>query len=312
MSTQRIVVILPCYNEEVTLGKVIDDFRRALPEAELVVYDNNSTDRSAEIARERGVRVRHVHRQGKGHVIRAAFDELDADIYVMVDTDDTYPAEEVEKLIIPVARGEADVVIGNRLATANQKTLRPLHQFGNWVFLQVINFTFRTRLRDVLSGYRVMNRDYVDQVTLLSGGYEIETELSLQALEKHFTVQEIPITYRERPAGSHSKLHSFRDGWRIILTIFGLLRDYRPMTFFSAVGAVFLVLGLAFGWLVVLDYLDNHLVERMPSVVLSSLLIIMAAVSLLAGLLLSAINRRFAEMEVLIRRRSPQRQSNRQ
>lgn len=297
------VVFIPCYNEEITLGKVIDDFRRELPEAEIVVFDNNSTDRSLEIAREKGVKIYEEKRQGKGNVVKAAFDQLEADIYIMVDADDTYPAEEAKKLLKPVEEGEADVVVGTRLENADNKELRKLHQFGNRVILFLLNFSFRAHLKDILSGYRVMNRDYVKSIPLLSEGFEIETEMTLQALERGFRVKEISIQYRARPAGSESKLESFRDGFKIVFTIVSILRDYRPIAFFLGLCLILLALGLIAGLTVALEYFRTGLVTRMPLAILSTLLIILSFISLITGFIVSAINRRFEEMQVILKKR---------
>lgn len=299
----KTVVILPCFNEEQTLGKVIDDFRRVLPEAEIVVFDNNSTDRSVEIAQAKHVNVRHEKHRGKGNVMKAAFNQLEADIYVMVDSDDTYPAEVVRELIQPVIDEQADMVVGTRLENANEKNLRRLHQFGNRMILGMLNWTFRTHLKDILSGYRVMNDNFVKNIPLLSSGFEVETELTLQALEKGMVIKEIPIQYRERPEGSESKLRSFRDGYRIIWTIFSLLQDYRPMTFFSYLAGIFWVLGLIFGGIVIADYVDNGLVEKTPSAILATLLIIIGLIAFISGLIVSTINRRFLELNVLMDRK---------
>lgn len=296
----RTAVILPCYNEARTIQKVVRDFQKELPEAQIFVIDNNSKDGSAEIATKAGATVLRERKQGKGFVMRRAFSEIEADVYVMVDADDTYPASDVKKLVQPVMDGEVDMVIGTRLEHANDRTLRPLHQFGNWVFLKVIQWSFRTRVKDLLSGYRVMNRNFVKGVPLLSSGFEIETELNLQALEKGFLIKEIPIHYRARPNGSESKLRSFRDGWRILFTIFSLLRDYKPLTFFSIIAILFVLAGLGFGLRVVSDYLENGLVERTPSAILSTLLLILGMLSLLSGLIVSTVNRRFQEMHVLL------------
>ena len=299
----KTVVLLPCYNEEKTLSKVIDDFRRELPEAEIVVYDNNSTDRSIEIAIQKNASLYREKRQGKGNVVKAAFDTLEADIYVMVDSDDTYPADKIHALMKPVVDEEADMVVGTRLESANDTNLRPLHQFGNRMILTMLNWTFRTHLKDILSGYRVMNKNFVKNIPLLSSGFEIETELTLQALEKGMIVKELPIQYRERPVGSVSKLRSFRDGSRIIWTIFSLLQDYRPMTFFTYLASFFWVLGLIAGGIVIKDYLDNGLIEKIPTAILATLLITIGLITFISGLIVSTVNRRFLELNVLMDRK---------
>src|SRR3989339_631216 len=215
----KVLVLLPCYNEELTLAKVIDDFRHELPEAEIVVFDDGSTDKSVSIARQKQATVYSEKKRGKGNVIKSAFDTLEADIYVLVDSDDTYPADEVKKLLQPVIDGEVDMTVGTRLENATKKQLRQLHKFGNKFILFILNTVFRARFKDILSGYRVMNRKFVKGIPLLSDGFEIETEITLQALERGFQVKEIPISYRERPAGSFSKIETFKDGFKIVFTI---------------------------------------------------------------------------------------------
>jgi len=221
----KTIVFLPCYNEEQTLAKVIDDFRKYLPEAEIVVYDNNSTDRSTAIAREKNATLYTEKRKGKGNVVKSAFNNLEADIFIMSDADDTYPAEEIKKLIQPVLDGEADMVVGTRLEQAGDKELRRLHQFGNRFIMFILNFVFRAKFKDILSGYRIMTKDFVKNIPLLSEGFEIETELTIQALERGYRVKEIPVAYRERPEGSESKIETFKDGFKIVFTIMSILRD---------------------------------------------------------------------------------------
>lgn len=298
----KITVVIPCYNEEKTIKKVILDFKKELPAAEIIIYDNNSTDDSAKLANVAGAKILFEKQQGKGNVVKAIFDNINSDIYIMVDGDDTYPANEVHKLIQPIIKNEADMVVGNRLENISNQSLRPLHQFGNKAFLFILNLLFRTSLRDIFSGYRVMNRDFVKNTPLLSSGFEIETELTLQALEKGYRIKEIPITYRERPEGSQSKLRSFRDGSRILFTIMSILRDYRPMTFFPLFAAFLVIIGLIFGGIVFYGYYKTGLVLRLPMAILAVSFIIVAFITFIAGFITETINRRFKELHSILKR----------
>jgi glycosyltransferase involved in cell wall biosynthesis len=235
MTRPRVTVAIPCYNEAPTIGKVVSDFRARLPEAEIVVFDNDSTDGSADRARAAGARVVREKRRGKGHVMQSILETVDADACVIVDGDDTYYAEDVEALLAPVVEDRADLVVGDRLGQADSTALTDLHRFGNRVILAIINLVFRTSFRDVLSGYRVLNRNFMRTVPLITGGFETETELTLQALEKGMVIREVPIRYRARPAGSQSKLSPFADGYRILITMAVLLRNHRPLYFFSLI-----------------------------------------------------------------------------
>ena len=218
---EKIAVLIPCYNEELTIEKVIKDFRKELPDADIYVYDNNSKDKTAEIAVANGAIVKHEYRQGKGNVVRTMFREIEADIYVMVDGDDTYPAEFVHKLIEPIRTGEADMTIGDRLSngTYQEENKRHFHEFGNNLVKKSINVLFRTKLKDIMTGYRVFNRAFVKNMPILSKGFEIETEMTLYALDKRFIIKEIPITYRDRPHGSSSKINTVWDGYKVIKKI---------------------------------------------------------------------------------------------
>ena len=295
-------VLIPCLNEATTIGRLVADFRRDLPQATIVVLDNGSTDGSADQAAAAGATVLVVPRRGKGHVLRAALDRVRADCYVIVDGDGTYASDDVLKLIDPVARGEADMVVGARSLLARPDAMRPLHRWGNRIIVNFLNVCFHADLKDILSGYRVLSGETVRRLPLLAPGFEVETELTLECLERDFRILEVPISYRARPDGSRSKLNSFRDGYRIVMTIMALLRDYRPMTFFTALAGVILLAGMLGGLVVVLDFLRTGMVPRLPLAILSSALVLLAAVFLVTGFVVSAINRRFAEMEVLTNR----------
>ena len=297
-----ICVVIPCLNEAATIGTVVTDFRRVLPRATVIVFDNSSTDESAQLAEAAGAIVVRVPRQGKGYVLRHAFDRVKANVYVVVDADATYPADRVMDLIAPVLAGEADMVVGSREHFLEPDAIRPLHQWGNRLIVSFLNLCFGTRLRDILSGYRVLSGEMVRELPLLAPGFEVETELTLETLERGFRVLEVPVQYRRRPEGSQSKLSSFKDGYRILLTIMTLLRDYRPMTFFTVLASVIALLSLTAGAVVLTDYVRTGLVPRLPLAVLSAAMMLLAAVFFVTGFVVSAINRRFAEMTALARR----------
>lgn len=298
---KKITVAIPCFNEEITVGKVVSDFRAALPSAEIVVFDNASTDQTIDQARAAGAQIKRVLRRGKGNVVQHIFQEVDADILVMVDGDDTYEAGDVSRLIQPLLNGEANMVVGNRF-TKNNQGFSHSHHVGNTLFRHFLNVLFRTKYSDILSGYRAMSREFYKNVPILSPGFEVETELTLQALERGHTLREVKVLYRDRPRNSHSKIHEFRDGSQIILTIISLLRDYRPMIFFSLIGGTFLLLGLFFGSIVVSEYLRTGYITRVPTAILTIALVLVGVNAFISGLILSAVNRRYREMEIIMRR----------
>jgi glycosyltransferase involved in cell wall biosynthesis len=292
----RIAVLIPCYNEERTIGKVIDDFRRELPDACIYVFDNNSTDRSAEIARERNAIVIKEKRQGKGFVVVSMFKKIDADIYVMVDGDDTYPAEAVHRLIAPVLEEEADMTVGARLNRPAAKAFKPLNLFGNYLVVKLVNLIFDSRLTDIMSGYRVFNRDFVKNIPLLSKGFEVETQLVIQSLHYHYKTMEIDIELRERPEGSESKLNTFSDGSRVLLTIVNIAKAYRPLLFYGLWGLFFLVAGLVFGAIPIVEFIRTGLVTHFPTAILATGLVLVSMVFFAIGLILDSINYRIKEI----------------
>jgi glycosyltransferase involved in cell wall biosynthesis len=297
--SSRVVVVIPCHNEEATVGKVVRDFRAALPLAQILVVDNRSTDRTAELAREAGAKVIFEPRPGKGFALISGFRAArDADFFVMVDGDDTYPAEDVGKLL--ELAETADMVIGTRLSDAGEGAFRAGHSFGNWLFIVMVRALFGIRTQDLFSGYRVLSRRFLAVAPLISRGFEVEAELSLQAAAQGFRSAETPIHYRARPAGSQSKLQTYRDGTRIFVAILTFFRDYRPLTFFGLLSLFFLVLSFAGGGVVIAEYLRTGLVPRLPLAVLSAALFTLSALSLTCGILLSSINRRSAEIAALI------------
>jgi glycosyltransferase involved in cell wall biosynthesis len=300
MSRPRIAVAIPCYNEAPTIAKVVADFRARLPEAEIVVFDNGSTDGSGERARAAGARVVREKRPGKGHVMQSILETVDADACVVVDGDDTYYAEDVDALLAPIVEDRADLVVGERLGQADSKALSDLHRFGNRVILAIINLVFRTSFRDVLSGYRAFNRNFMRTVPLITGGFETETELTLQALEKGMVIREVPVRYRARPEGSHSKLSPFADGYRILITMAVLLRNHRPLYFFSLIALALLAADVvwAAAWAA----------GALPPYPWGVHLLVMggsagvAAVLVLVGVVLNAVTAGFREAAALARR----------
>ncbi|GER94625.1 glycosyl transferase [hot springs metagenome] len=300
--TKKIAVAIPCYNEALTIAKVVSDFRRVLPNASIYVFDNNSNDGSAMLAKEAGAIVYHVRKQGKGNVMRAIFNTISADAVIVVDGDDTYEADDALILLKPVLNNEADMVVGNRLPNATNDSLRKLHQIGNRLIVASINRMFDTNYHDILSGYRVFSRRFIDSVPLLKPGFETETEITLQALENGLEVIEIPISYRSRPAGSQSKLRSFRDGFRIMLTAFVILRDHNPMRLFGFTSLLCFFTVFIAAILRVMNYLN---ITELPSQILTGVMLLFLPVGTIAfgiGIILSSINSRFKEIRYLITR----------
>jgi glycosyltransferase involved in cell wall biosynthesis len=296
----RLTVAIPCYNEAPTIAKVVADFRAQVPDAEILVFDNDSTDDSAERARAAGARVVREKRRGKGQVVQKMLESIDADVLVMVDGDDTYYAEDLPLLLQPILEDRADMVVGDRLRDASRDTLNDLHRFGNRAIQWIVNFVFRTSFRDVLSGYRVMNRNFMRSVPLITEGFEIETEMTLQALEKKMQILDVPIRYRARPEGSFSKLSPFADGYRILLTMAVLLRNHRPLYFFSLISLLLTALGAVYSavWMAgaapTSSPLLNGLLVVGPLLLAGSLVVL--------GVVLNAVNAGFRELAALYRR----------
>jgi len=291
MGESRIAVLIPCYNEEQTIGKVIDDFAHELPDATIYVYDNNSTDNTQALAREHGAVVRLESRQGKGNVVRQMFREIDADYYVMVDGDDTYPAEQVHEMLMPVLRGEVDMVIGDRLSnfTYKKENKRPFHSFGNSLVRALIRIIYGVEVVDVLTGYRTFNRIYVKTCPVIARGFEVETELTIHTIDKNWRFAEIPIDYRDRPPGSESKLSTFSDGYKVLRTILTLFKDYKPLVLFTLVGTLLLFVGLGIGITVIIDFVQTGLVERFPTAILAVGIVVSGLLALSCGLILDTV-----------------------
>ncbi len=284
-----VAVLLPCYNEAITIGKVVDDFKAALPQAKIYVFDNNSADDTAKIAKERGAIVVPSPKQGKGNVIRHMFSSVEADVYMMADGDDTYPASEAQRLLDTMLRDKVDMLVGARLSNHHEGAFRAMHMFGNKLVAFLISFFFSVKLTDILSGYRVFSRDYVKTIPLLSKGFDIETEMTLQAIAKNFSVQEEPIPYGVRPDGSESKLNTYLDGILVLKAIFAIFKDYRPFIFYTTLALLFALLSLVAGIVPILDYIQTGFVNHVPLSILASGLAIIAIISWSIGIILDTI-----------------------
>lgn len=288
----KIAVLLPCYNESLTIAKVVTDFRREMPDATVYVYDNNSSDGSALIAERAGATVRYVVQQGKGHVVRRMFQEVDADVYVMVDSDDTYPAEAVHELIKPVVSGVADMVCGDRLSsTYMTENKRPGHNFGNMLVCALVKRLWSQKVCDVMTGYRVFSRRFVKTCPVLSSGFEIETEMTLHTLDKRMSLVEIPIQYRDRPNGSVSKLNTIGDGFRVLKTIFNMFRFYRPLAFFAAIGLSMALIAGVMLIPVLSEYFATGLVPRFPTLICACFILTASLLSFGMSLVLDAVKK---------------------
>jgi glycosyltransferase involved in cell wall biosynthesis len=294
----RIAVLVPCFNEEAAVATVVADFRDSLPAAKIFVYDNNSSDRTAEVAREAGAEVRSERRQGKGHVVRRMFSDIDADIYVLVDGDATYDAKSAPRMIDRLMSDHLDMVVGFRV-DQSEAAYRPGHRTGNLMLTGFLSSVFGEAFKDILSGYRVFSRRFVKSFPVLSDGFEIETELSVHALELALPVAEIETPYYARPAGSFSKLNTWRDGFRILGTILKLYRSEKPLRFFTAVGIFLMLVSVGLAVPVVVTYLEHGLVPRLPTAVLSMGLMIMAVLAVSSGLVLDTVTRGRREMKLL-------------
>lgn len=294
---EKIAVLIPCYNGAKTIEKVVSDYHRELPDASIYVYDNNSTDNTASIAQHKGAIVRHEYRQGKGNVIRSMFRDIDADCYLMIDGDDTYPAENAQEMCQLVLDGKADIVIGDRLSsTYFQENKRPFHNFGNEIVRKFINILWhpQKRIKDVMTGYRAFSPMFVKTFPILSQGFEIETEMTIHALDKNLLIASVPVRYRNRPAGSKSKLNTYTDGVRVLQTIFNMYRHYKPMHFFGSIALFFLLSAFVLFIPVFTEYIRTGLVSRFPTFIASGFFMITALLSFFCGLILdtAAINSR--------------------
>jgi glycosyltransferase involved in cell wall biosynthesis len=296
--TMRIAVLVPCFNEEAAVAAVISDFHKALPSAEIFVYDNNSSDRTVAVAREAGAEVRSERRQGKGHVVRRMFADVDADVYVLVDGDATYDAASSPRMIEMLLSDHLDMVVGFRVDQA-QAAYRPGHRTGNWLLTGFLTSVFGQAFKDILSGYRVFSRRFVKSFPVLSDGFEIETELSVHALELALPVAEIETPYFARPEGSFSKLNTWRDGFRILGTILKLYRSEKPLRFFTAIEIFLTLVSIGLAIPLIVTYVEEGIVPRLPTAILSMGLMILAVLSVSSGLVLDTVTRGRREMKLL-------------
>lgn len=298
----EIAVLIPCYNESKTIAKVVKDFKKELPEATIYVYDNNSTDETDKIAREAGAIVRYEYQQGKGNVIRRMFRDIDAKCYIMVDGDDTYPAESAREMADKVLQKQIDMVVGDRLSsTYFEENKRPFHNFGNSLVKHAINLLFKNNIKDIMTGYRAFSYQFVKTLPILTKGFEIETEMSIHAVDKNMSIENTVISYRDRPEGSVSKLSTYSDGIKVLRTIIKLYRTYRPMWFFGTIAAVLAILSLVFFIPIVTTYMSTGLVLKFPTLFVCCFVMLAAVQSLFSGMILQTIlakNRQDFEMEL--------------
>lgn len=294
---KKIAVLIPCYNESKTIKKVVEDYKKALPEADIYVYDNNSSDHTDEIARKAGAIVKYEYRQGKGNVIRSMFKDIDADCYLMIDGDDTYSAENAKEMCDLILDKKADMVIGDRLSsTYFTENKRPFHNFGNRLVRGLINFLFESDVRDIMTGYRAFSYEFVKTFPVLSKGFEIETEMTIHALDKNFLLKEVKVGYRDRPAGSVSKLNTYRDGFRVLKTIGRLFKEYKPTIFFSLLSLLFLIISFAFGIPVFAEYFKTGLVPRYPTLIFSGFMLMIAIILFACGLILEVVVKKHRQL----------------
>ena len=298
----KIAVLIPCYNEAVTIKKVINDFQKALPEATIYVYDNNSTDETAAIAEAEGAVVRHEYRQGKGNVIRRMFRDIDAQCYIMTDGDDTYPAEFAREMCDKVLERNVDMVVGDRLSsTYFEENKRPFHNLGNSLVRASINTIFKSDIKDIMTGYRAFSYNFVKTFPVLSKGFEIETEMTIHTVDKNMFCENVVIEYRDRPEGSESKLNTYSDGFKVLMTIVKLFKDYKPLAFFTLIALILFVLSLGFFIPVLVDFFRTGTVDKLPTVVVCGITMLASILSFFSGLVLDTIkqkNRQDFEMEL--------------
>lgn len=296
-SEKSVAVLIPCYNEAKTIEKVVRDFKEQLPEADIYVYDNNSTDGTDETARAAGANVRYERRQGKGNVIRTMFREIRADCYLMTDGDDTYPAENAREMADLVLNHDADMVVGDRLSsTYFTENKRRFHNSGNVLVRKLVNSFFKSDVKDIMTGYRAFSTRFVKSFPVISKGFEIETEMTIHALDKNFDVRSLPVGYRDRPTGSESKLNTFSDGVKVLKTVFRLYKDYRPLSFFSICTLILLMIAVGFFIPVFVTYLNTGLVPRLPTLLVSGIMGVLAMVCFTCGLILDTVVRKHRQL----------------
>lgn len=290
MKKSKIAVLVPCYNESKTIEKVVRDYKKALPDADIYVYDNNSIDKTDVIAKEAGAIVKYEYKQGKGNVIRSMFKDIDADCYLMIDGDDTYSAENAKEMCDYVLSGKADMVIGDRLSsTYFTENKRPFHNFGNKLVRWLINTLFKSNVKDIMTGYRAFSYEFVKTFPVLSKGFEIETEMTIHALDKNFLLKEIPVGYKDRPEGSVSKLNTYSDGFKVLKTIARLFKEYKPMEFFGLLSILFLIISMCFNIPVFSEYFKTGLVLRFPTLIFGLVMLIIAILLFVCGVILEVV-----------------------
>ncbi len=301
---KKIAVLIPCYNESKTIVKVVYDFKKVLPEADIYVYDNNSNDDTDKLASQAGAIVKYEYRQGKGNVIRSMFKDIDADCYLMIDGDDTYPAENAKQMCDLVLDNGIDMVIGDRLSsTYFEENRRLFHNTGNRLVRILINWIFQSSIKDVMTGYRAYSKSFVKHFPVLSKGFEIETEMTIHALDKNFLIREIPVNYRDRPEGSISKLNTYNDGLKVIYTIFKLFRDYKPFWFFSLISLSLILVALGLFIPVFVEYLNTGLVPRFPTLIVSGFISLLAILLWMCGLILEVTVKKHRQLfELLLKK----------
>ena len=288
----KTAVLIPCYNEAKTIGRVVADFKEKMPHADIYVYDNNSTDNTAELAEQAGAIVRYEHKQGKGNVVRTMFREVDADCYVMVDGDDTYPADFGPRLEQLVLSGKADMALGDRLSsTYFTENKRPFHNFGNVLVRRMINFLFRAKLNDIMTGARAFSKDFVKSFPVISKGFEIETEMTIFALDNNFAIKEVPIAYQDRPQGSESKLNTYSDGLKVLKTIVNLFKDTKPLAFFSILSLILLLISFGFFLPILIQFVQTGIVDKFPTLIVISALTVIALLNFFCGVILSVLKK---------------------
>lgn len=288
----KTAVLIPCYNEAKTIGRVVADFKEKMPHADIYVYDNNSTDNTAELAEQAGAIVRYEHKQGKGNVVRTMFREVDADCYVMVDGDDTYPADFGPRLEQLVLSGKADMAVGDRLSsTYFTENKRPFHNFSNVLVRRMINFLFRAKLNDIMTGARAFSKDFVKSFPVISKGFEIETEMTIFALDNNFAIKEVSIAYQDRPQGSESKLNTYSDGLKVLKTIVNLFKDTKPLAFFSILSLILLLISFGFFLPILIQFVQTGIVDKFPTLIVISALTVIALLNFFCGVILSVLKK---------------------
>ena len=290
MKKNKIAVLIPCYNEAATIKKVVNDYKKALPDADIYVFDNNSTDETVKFALSAGAIVEHEYRQGKGNVIRTMFRKIDADCYLMIDGDDTYPAEDAKAMCDLILEEKADMVVGDRLSsTYFQENKRPFHNLGNKLVRFLINKLFNNNIKDIMTGYRAFSKEFVKSFPVLSKGFEIETEMTIHAVDKNFKVVEIPVNYRDRPEGSVSKLNTYSDGLKVLRTIATLFKEYKPALFFNIFAIIFLIVGILIGIPPFVGYFKTGIVEKFPSLIFACFMVTISILLWITGIILQVI-----------------------